>query len=105
MYGTAFMHWCTSQTCASDGDGESERLLLGRCWVCTDACSSLLTPLLPLLLLPCHFTCYVTAGGDEEAEAAALEVCKEAEITAIVRDSQPAAAPIYLDSTPKSFLK
>jgi hypothetical protein len=45
------------------------------------------------------------AGGDEEAEAAALEVCKEAEITAIVRDSQPAAPPVYLDSTPQSFLR
>ncbi|KAF6252479.1 hypothetical protein COO60DRAFT_1704250 [Scenedesmus sp. NREL 46B-D3] len=47
----------------------------------------------------------ILTGGDEEAEAAALEVCKEAEITAIVRDSQPAAPPVYLDSTPKSFLR
>lgn len=49
--------------------------------------------------------CAAAAGGDEEAEAAALEVCKEAEITAIVLDSQPAAPSKNLDSTPKSFLK
>lgn len=45
------------------------------------------------------------AGGDEEMEQAALEVCKEAEITAIVLDSQPANPPVFLDSTPKSFLR
>lgn len=32
-------------------------------------------------------------------------MCKEAEITAIVLDSQPAAPSKNLDSTPKSFLK
>lgn len=47
----------------------------------------------------------ISAGGDEEAEAAALEVCKEAEITAIVQDSKAAPAPVFLDSTPKSFLR
>ncbi|WIA14950.1 hypothetical protein OEZ85_001661 [Tetradesmus obliquus] len=47
----------------------------------------------------------ILTGGDEEAEAAALEVCKEAEVTAIVSDSQAAAPPVYLDSTPKSFLR
>lgn len=46
-----------------------------------------------------------TAGGDEEAEAAALEVCKEAEITTIVLDTKPAPPPIFLEGTPKSFLK
>lgn len=45
------------------------------------------------------------AGDDEEAEAAALEVCKEAEVTTIVLQSRPAAASVELDSTPKSFLK
>jgi hypothetical protein len=49
------------------------------------------------------FWLLLAAGGDAEAEAAALEVCKEAEITAIVLDSQPAAASKMLDSTPKSF--
>lgn len=46
-----------------------------------------------------------TAGGDEEAEAAALEVCKEAVITNIVLDTKPAAPPVFLEGTPKSFLK
>jgi hypothetical protein len=46
-----------------------------------------------------------SAGGDAEAEAAALEVCKEAEITAIICDSKPAAPSKLLDSTPKSFLR
>jgi hypothetical protein len=32
-------------------------------------------------------------------------VCKEAEITAIILDSQPAAPSKNLDSTPKSFLR
>jgi hypothetical protein len=58
-------------------------------------------PVLLLLLL----RSVAAAGSDEEAEAAALEVCKEAEIIAIVRDSQPAAPPVYLDSSPKSFLR
>lgn len=52
------------------------------------------------LFVPC-----AAAGGDAEAEAAALEVCREAEITAIVLDSKPAAPSKNLDSTPKSFLK
>jgi hypothetical protein len=43
------------------------------------------------------------AGGDAEAEAEAREVCAEAEIAAVVADSAPAPAPVYLDSTPKSF--
>jgi hypothetical protein len=46
-----------------------------------------------------------SAGGHAEAEAAALEVCKEAEITAIICDSKPAAPSKLLDSTPKSFLR
>jgi hypothetical protein len=46
-----------------------------------------------------------SAAGDEEAEAAALEVCKEAEIQTILPDSKPAPPPVYLDSTPKSFLR
>eukprot|EP00878_Enallax_costatus_P008856 GHUV01009258.1.p1 GENE.GHUV01009258.1~~GHUV01009258.1.p1 ORF type:complete len:342 (+),score=68.56 GHUV01009258.1:752-1777(+) len=48
---------------------------------------------------------FILTGGDEEAEAAALEVCKEAEITTIVLDTKPAAPPVYLEGTPKSFLK
>jgi hypothetical protein len=47
----------------------------------------------------------ILTGGDQEAEAAALAVCKEAEITTIVLDSKPAAAPVFLEGTPKSFLK
>eukprot|EP00879_Flechtneria_rotunda_P010447 GHRR01010923.1.p2 GENE.GHRR01010923.1~~GHRR01010923.1.p2 ORF type:complete len:107 (+),score=47.83 GHRR01010923.1:287-607(+) len=47
----------------------------------------------------------LAAAGDKEAEAAALEVCREAEITAILLDNEHAPPPIYLDSTPKSFLR
>eukprot|EP00882_Tetradesmus_deserticola_P001057 GHRQ01001144.1.p1 GENE.GHRQ01001144.1~~GHRQ01001144.1.p1 ORF type:complete len:400 (+),score=143.13 GHRQ01001144.1:233-1432(+) len=54
---------------------------------------------------PATTAAVILTGGDEEAEAAALEVCKEAEITAIVLESQPAALPVFLDSTPKSFLR
>lgn len=32
-------------------------------------------------------------------------MCKEAEISAIILDSKPAAASVMLDSTPKSFLR
>lgn len=45
----------------------------------------------------------ILTGGDEEAEAAAREVCKEAEITAILSDSQDGVPPVYLSSAPKSF--
>jgi hypothetical protein len=44
---------------------------------------------------------YVAVGGDEEAEAAAREVCAEAEITTIVADAAPAAPPVYLSATPR----
>eukprot|EP00775_Hariotina_reticulata_P004579 gene4579-4833_t len=47
----------------------------------------------------------ILTAGDEEAEAAALEVCKEAEIKIILPDSKPAPPQVYLDSTPKSFLR
>eukprot|EP00879_Flechtneria_rotunda_P022233 GHRR01023459.1.p1 GENE.GHRR01023459.1~~GHRR01023459.1.p1 ORF type:complete len:333 (+),score=84.39 GHRR01023459.1:149-1147(+) len=47
----------------------------------------------------------ILTAGDKEAEAAALEVCREAEITAILLDNEHAPPPIYLDSTPKSFLR
>jgi hypothetical protein len=34
-----------------------------------------------------------------------LELCREAEIDAIVRDSVPAQAPVFLDSTSASFMR
>ena len=37
------------------------------------------------------------AGSDEEAEEAAMEVCKEAEITEIARDSVDQERTKYLD--------
>lgn len=43
------------------------------------------------------------AGGDAEDEAAAREVCAEAEILRIAADSGEAPPPVYLTSTPKSF--
>lgn len=54
---------------------------------------------------PISTTLCCAAGGDDAAEAAALEVCKEAEITAIIVDTKPAAPSVNLDSTPKSFLR
>lgn len=43
------------------------------------------------------------AGGDAEDEAAAREVCADAEILHIAADSAEAPPPVYLTSTPKSF--
>ncbi|KAI8463094.1 MAG: hypothetical protein J3K34DRAFT_445306 [Monoraphidium minutum] len=45
----------------------------------------------------------ILTGGDEEAEAAARACCAEAEITTIVSDCAPSAAPVYLSATPRSF--
>lgn len=45
----------------------------------------------------------ILTGGDEESEAAAREVCAEAEIMAVVSDAAPATVPVYLSATPRSF--
>ena len=46
----------------------------------------------------------ILTGGDEEAEARALQLCKEAEISCVLRDSQEQLVPEFLSSTPKSFM-
>lgn len=38
----------------------------------------------------------ILTGGDEEAEAAAAEVCREAEITVVVKQSEEAEPTTYL---------
>ncbi|KIZ07524.1 hypothetical protein MNEG_0437 [Monoraphidium neglectum] len=58
-----------------------------------------------LLYDPDSTAAIILVGGDEEAEAAAREVCAEAEITTIVADAAPAAPPVYLSATPRSFEK
>lgn len=40
----------------------------------------------------------ILTGGDEESEEAALEVCREAEITEVVRQSRPPPPTVYLTS-------
>ena len=45
---------------------------------------------------PASTAAVILTGNDEEAEAAALEVCKEAEITEIARDSIEQTPTIYL---------
>ncbi len=60
----------------------------------------------PLLSpLPTCISVSVAAGGDEESEKAAREVCKEAEIELVVADSSEQDAVKYLDSAPKIFSK
>ncbi len=44
-------------------------------------------------------------GGDEEAEKVALELCKEAEISVVLCDSQEQAPAENLSSTPNSFMR
>eukprot|EP00877_Chromochloris_zofingiensis_P007150 jgi/Chrzof1/2689/Cz11g25090.t1 len=56
-----------------------------------------------LMYDPDYTGAIILTGGDEEAEKAARQVCKEAEISVILSDSQEAKEPLYLDSTPKSF--
>ena len=48
---------------------------------------------------PAATAAIVLTGGDEEAEAAALDACADAEIAIIVRDSQPAEPPVITDTT------
>lgn len=45
----------------------------------------------------------ILTAADEEAEAAALSACSEAEISTILSDSSEAKAPVYMSSTPMSF--
>jgi len=45
----------------------------------------------------------ILTGGDPEAEAAAREVCADAEITTILSDTAEASPLVHLDSTPQSF--
>ncbi len=63
---------------------------------------------LTLLHTPCPSypaAALVLTGGDAEAEAAALKLCKEAEISCILTDSQEQPAVEYLSSTPKTFMR
>lgn len=46
----------------------------------------------------------VLTGGDTEEEAAALEACKEADITTVVTDSLEQASPVYWASTPQGYM-
>ena len=61
-------------------------------------------PQVPLALPPpCRYEPESTAaiiltGGDEESEEVALEVCREAEITEVVRQSRPPPPTVYLTS-------
>jgi hypothetical protein len=47
----------------------------------------------------------VLTGGDAEAEAAALKLCKEAEISCVLTDSQQQSAIDFLSSTPTTFMR
>lgn len=53
----------------------------------------------------CSAGAIVLTGGDEEAEKAALELCKEAEISVVLCDSQEQAPAENLSSTPTSFMR
>lgn len=57
------------------------------------------------LLMSLTHTLRLAAGGDAEAEAAALEACREAEISTTLCDSREQAAPVYLASVPPSFAR
>ena len=46
---------------------------------------------------------YAPVGGDEEAEKKALAVCKEAEITQVVKDSEEMAACLYVETGTKQI--
>jgi hypothetical protein len=61
-----------------------------------------------LVFDPDETAAIVLTGGDAAAEAAALAVCREAEITAVVTDAPEGPrnpAPEYLSSIPKAFTK
>jgi hypothetical protein len=68
------------------------------------AYSSQLTPLAHVLWSPKSPPRYepdttaaiILTGGDEEAEAAAAEVCREAEITVVVKQSEDGEPTTYL---------
>ncbi|GMH35445.1 hypothetical protein BSKO_03313 [Bryopsis sp. KO-2023] len=51
-----------------------------------------------LIYEPSETAAIILTGGDEESEKAALEVCKEAEIGEIVRESDPQDDTVYLDT-------
>lgn len=47
----------------------------------------------------------ILTGGNEEAEAAAREACREAEIIEVMSDKSEAAPVTYLNSVPNSFIR
>lgn len=54
---------------------------------------------------PEYTAAIILTGGDEEAEKAAREVCKEAEITEVLSDSSQQASAEYLSAMPSSFAR